>query len=87
MVEGRSPGRWERWRSVSWLTDLDIDFEYCAGRLDDDFDFKVGEYRIDVKTKKTHGEPRDETIHGKNPESRRSGQQCDIYVFTYATRP
>jgi hypothetical protein len=49
-----------------WLTDLDIDFEYCA---DDsmNYDFKVGEYRIDVKTKKTHGVT-ETGLHGENPE-------------------
>ena len=65
-----------------WLTDLDIDFEYCA---DDsmNFDFKVGEYRIDVKTKKTHGVPRPDYMV-RIPKSQER-QQCVMYVFAYAT--
>jgi len=64
-----------------WLIDLDIDFDYCAGESYN-CDFIVGGYRIDIKTKKTHGEPQEDyTV--RIPESQ-IGQDCDLYVFTYA---
>ena len=65
-----------------WLNDLEIDFEYIA---DDskDCDFIVGGYRVDVKTKKTFGEPRDDyTV--RIPKTQQN-QECDIYIFAYAT--
>jgi len=65
-----------------WLTDLDVDFDYAAAESRD-YDFIAGGYRIDVKTKKTHGAPKpDYTVRIPKSQER---QDCDIYVFAYAT--
>lgn len=64
-----------------WLTDLDIDFEYSADKSRN-YDFVVGGYRIDVKTKKTHGEPKPDYMV-RIPKSQER-QDCDLYVFAYA---
>lgn len=66
-----------------WLMDMDIDFDYCADSSMN-YDFVVGGYRVDVKSKKAldkHGEPRDDFTL-RIPCSQKN-QDCDIYVFTY----
>lgn len=65
-----------------WLTDLDIDFDYVADRSYD-CDFIVGDYRIDVKSKKSIGPPRPDYVE-RIPFSQQR-QNCNIYVFTYVT--
>ena len=61
-----------------WLMDADIDFDYCA---DSSIDFVVGGYRIDVKTSKSIGEPKDYYTL-RVPNSQRN-QMCDLYVWAY----
>ena len=63
-----------------WLMDVGVDFDYCA---DDsiDYDFIAGGYRIDVKTSKSIGEPKDYYTL-RVPNSQRN-QQCDLYVWAY----
>lgn len=65
-----------------WLTDLDIDFDYSADQSRN-YDFVVGGYRIDVKTKKTVGEPKPDYMV-RIPKSQKN-QDCDLYVFAYCT--
>ena len=63
-----------------WLTDLGIDFEYCADESKN-YDFLIGDYRIDVKTKKTHGVQKSNYMV-RIPDSQKN-QKCDLYVFAY----
>lgn len=79
--EGQVVGTLGEIAFAQWLRDMEIDFEYCA-ESSYDFDFIVGGYRIDIKTKKSKGIPQDNyTV--RIPESQK-GQDCDFYVFTYA---
>lgn len=80
--EGQIAGTIGEMAFLRWLEDLNIDFEYCA-KTSYDYDFIVNGYRIDVKTKKSKGAPRDYyTV--RIPEAQKR-QKCDLYVFIYIT--
>jgi hypothetical protein len=65
-----------------YFLDAGIDFDYDA-RKSYDYDFIVGGYKIDVKSKFSKGEPQPHyTV--RIPEYQKN-QECDLYIFTYVT--